>query len=468
MKKREAIILCSILVLLLIVSAGMAILVGRTGKQANKTEVNEMTDDKTFADWTEHAALSQVPALIVEGSKMGEAFDVGAGNALIDVERTTLEDYTSYLKLLEKTGYKKLVDNGKSGLAESVYATTYTKDKLAVNITHIVATGKTYISAGENQVFSPNLFYDDSYVAENTDGAKTKLHLFELTGQGNCLIVQLKNGHFIVSDTGQRLDVPYLLDYLEKLAPQGQKPVIEALFFTHSHGDHASIMEYLTAFPEAANRIIVEGVYFNEPGKAAVDQDSTNRSVIQNIKLATSLLRTSKGEKTTIYRPQTGQKYYFNDVVIDIVMGQEQIFPSSYFTDLNESSTVSMLNIDGQKVLLPGDSGAGLLRGIMAAYENARGYFEMNVMVAYHHTFDTWSTFTDFCKMDTILVTRSEAFESAINKHFLEAAKEHYAYGKGTVVLTFPYHIGEAETNAPMERIYTTADVYPVVEETVN
>jgi len=36
MKKREAIILCSILVLLLIVSAGMAILVGRTGKQANK------------------------------------------------------------------------------------------------------------------------------------------------------------------------------------------------------------------------------------------------------------------------------------------------------------------------------------------------------------------------------------------------------------------------------------------------
>ena len=92
----------------------------------------------------------------------------------------------------------------------------------------------------------------------------------------------------------------------------------------------------------------------------------------------------------------------------------------------------------------------------------------MNVMVAYHHTFDTWSTFTDFCKMDTILVTRHEAYESAINKHFLEAAKEHYAYGKGTVVLTFPYHVGEAKTNAPIERIYTTADVYPAVEETVN
>lgn len=458
MKKKEAIILSCILVVLLMISAVLAILVGNAGSQASDVETEEV---ETFAAWTEHDELSQVPAMVVENAKYGEAFDVGADHELIDVEGTTLDDYKAYLQLLEKEGYKKHIDNGENGLEGAVYATTYTKDEVSVNVTHIVSTGRTYISAAKGQAFSPNLFYDDSYVANNIEGTKTKLYLMELNEQGNGLIIQLKNGHFIVSDTGARLDVPYILDFLEDHAPEGQKPVVEAMFFTHPHGDHSSIMDYMIVKPEEANRIIVNGVYYNTPGKTAVDLDATNRSSIQNIKVATGLFKTEAGEKTQLYRPQTGQKYYFNDIQIDIVMAQEQIFPSSYFTDLNESSTVSMLHIDGQKVLLPGDSGAGLLRSIIRAYENVQDYFKMDVLVTYHHSFDTWSTFTDFCEVQTLLITRAKIYGGSINQYLVDSVKESYAYGEGTIEVTFPYTLGTAKTLPKFDRIYTNADVYP-------
>lgn len=463
MKKREIIILSGILVMLLMVSAVLAILVGNAGDK--KKEENEVVE--TFAAWTEHEALASVPAMKVDGTRIGKPFDVGSGNYIIDVEGTTLEDYKAYIKLLESEGYKKHVDNGEKGLVDSVYAVTYIKDEVTVSVTHEVAVGKTYIVAGKNQILSPHLFYDESYVKENKDGAKNKLYMLELVGQGNCLILQLKNGHFIVSDSGQRLDVPYVLDFLEAHAPEGQKPVVEALFFTHPHGDHASIMDYIVVFPQMANRITVEGVYYNTPGKSAIDLDSSNRTTVQNIKVGCSILKTSDGTKTPLYRPQTGQKYYFNDVQIDIVMAQEQIYPEQYFTDLNESSTISMFHIDGQKVLLPGDSGAGLLRAVMRTYENAKEYFEMNVMVTYHHSFDTWSKFTDFCKAETLLVTREVIYEGPINQYLVDSVKESHPYGAGTVELTFPYQVGEAKILPKLERIYTNADVYPATEPTV-
>jgi len=458
MKKKEAIILSCVLVVLMMISAVLAILVGNAGTKAKEAEENKV---ETFAAWTEHDALSQVPAMLVEGSRIGEAFDVGSGNFLVDVEGTNLDDYNKYLKLLESEGYKKYVDNGKNGLVESIYAATYIKDDITVSVTQIPSIGKTYIVAGEKQELSPNLFYDNSYVKDNIPGAKTKLFLMELNEQGNCLIVQLKNGHFIVSDSGARLDVPYILDFLEAHAPEGQKPVIEALFFTHPHGDHASIMDYMVVKPEEAQRIYVDGVYYNTPGKEAIDLDSSNRGTVQNIKVATSLFQASTGGRAKLYRPQAGQKYYFNDIQIDIVMAQEQIFPEQYFTDLNESSTISMLHIDGQKVLLPGDSGAALLRAVMRSYSEAKEYFEMDVMVTYHHSFDTWSKFTDFCKADTLLITREKIYEGPINQYLVDSVKESYPYGEGSVELTFPYNLGEAKILPKFERIYTNEDVYP-------
>ena len=463
MKKKEIIILSSVLVVLLMISATLAILVGGLRDKVAKEQEEQV---ETFAAWTEHDALSQVPAFIVKNARIGKAFDIGSGNYMIDVEGTNFAEYQDYLTLLEEQGYKKVVDNGKNGLAKSIYTTTYTKDELTVSVTHVPTTEKTYIMAGEKQVLSPNLFYDESYVKDNIAGASTKLYLLEMNEQANCLVIQMKNGHFIVSDSGARLDVPYLLDFLEEKAPEGQKPIVEALFFTHPHGDHASIMDYLVVKPEEAKRVIVEGVYYSTPGKEAIDLDSTNRVTVQNIKVATGLFKTSTGEKTQLYRPQAGQKYYFSDIQIDIVMAQELIFPEQYFTDLNESSTVSMFHIDGQKILLPGDSGAGLLRAIMRSYSEAKEYFEMEVMVTYHHSFDTWSKFTDFCKADTLLVTRSEIYEGPINQYLVDSVKESYAYGEGTVELTFPYKLGEAKILPKFERIYTNADVYPAVDAT--
>ena len=71
----------------------------------------------------------------------------------------------------------------------------------------------------------------NGYVKDNKEGAKTTFHMLELHDLGNSFLFQLKNGHFIISDGGRKTDLPYLLDYLGSLVPEGEKPVIEGWFY---------------------------------------------------------------------------------------------------------------------------------------------------------------------------------------------------------------------------------------------
>lgn len=78
--------------------------------------------------------------------------------------------------------------------------------------------------------------YKDEYVKDNIAGAKTTLHMVELSDYGNSFVVQLKNGHFILNDGARLEDLEPLITYLEELPPKGEKPVIEAWMVSHPHG----------------------------------------------------------------------------------------------------------------------------------------------------------------------------------------------------------------------------------------
>lgn len=448
MKKSSVKILVISILSIMILVAGLVVFLSLRGEKPEDAKKSFAT----YAEDTELEALAEVPKMQADGSGIENSFDNGRKNATVVMNNTKKKDYEDYLKLLQKAGFKTYVDNGEEGIAESLFTSIMKRDELVVTVVYVVNTEKTYISAENKQPLSDHLFYDKSYVKDNKTGAKTTFHMLELHDLGNSFLFQLKNGHFIVSDGGRKTDLPYLLDYLESLVPEGEKPVIEGWFFTHSHNDHTGVMSGIMSDEAMASRVIVEGVYFNTPGKAAYAKDPTSRISGQWVEVGAMALKDSSGKRPQVYRTTAGQRYYFNDLTIDIMMAQELVSPTEFHTDINETSTWCMVTVDGQKVMLVGDASRGSMANVLKVYHPT--YLSMDVMTAMHHGSDTWNDFTDFSSVKTVLIPRHVFVESEANLYLKSKAQEVMIYGDGSKVLTFPYEVGTAVTLPHMEWIY--------------
>ena len=450
-------IILIIVVLVLLLGGGGTIAAMSYMKNVQNAEAEESAM-VSFAEWFDEDYFDQVPAMMPEVGKIGDAVDYGNENYLIDVNGTTVEDYQAYLLSLEENGFKKHVDNGEGLDSGAVLTATYINDdELVVTVTHIKNIEKTYVSINPDMPLSPHLFYNESYVANNIEGAETTLSLLEQFEVGNSFVIQLKNGHFIISDGGVGMMLPYLLDYLGGLVPEGQKPVVEAWFFTHPHDDHMGVMTAFTEHPEYASRVVVNGIYYNMLGANANAKDGGAAKNSSMIKYGSSSLKSEKGMKPEIYRIQTGQRYYFNDITIDITFTQEQIVPDTYFADANEASTWCMVTIEEQRILMVGDADKGAMKNVMRTYSSE--YLSVDILTSFHHSVNTWDTYTDYAEVETVLVTRygmNMKYDS--NHHLQSSVDEILSYVDGTKILTFPYAKGTAKSLPNLTWEYHTAE----------
>lgn len=386
-----------------------------------------------------------IPMMDVESAKNVRVDHYGAGTYVTCVEDTTKEQYDEYLQLVEESGFTKHSDNGE-GLDNAVFCSTYTKDDIVLSVSYYARERKTNISFYQDFPLSHHLIYQDSYVEGNKAGAKTKLHMIELRRLGNSFVFQLKNGHFLISDGGMPYDLVYLLDYLESLTPEGEKPVIEAWVISHGHGDHCGALNAFVDIPEHLDRIYVEGVYFSEPSQRVTDKCGGSIQ-IGKMKQAIKLLKTSQGEQTPMYRPQTGQRYYFSDITMDILITQEQVPFEKYKKDLNTSSTVCLFTVEGQKCFFSGDiheEGLDFIRG-----NYSQEYLTLDLFTLNHHGFNTSVSFADYITVKSLLLTVQRQLpvrKIRETKYLISKVQETLNWGDGTKVLTFPYEMGSYET----------------------
>lgn len=403
---------------------------------------------------SEKTIFADIPIITGCNVTMSEPEHYGDGNYITIFEGTQKEDYLEYLSLLEKKGFEHFVDNG-NGLGDNVLIATYRKGKQSVTVTHLIKRNRTYVAACYDMKFSEHLFYHEEYITGNKPGASTKLHMMELWWFGNSFIVQLKNGHFIISDGGNYPDTPYLLDYLESLTPNGEIPVVEAWFISHAHTDHCGVLKTFVENPQTANRLYVEGIYYSEVGERGYEVEEAARISVAYIRLASSILRTTNQQHPLVYRPLTGQRYYFSDITIDVVHTHELLLKEEYSSDANDSSTWLILTIEGQKCLFTGDGEKGCMYAIMKNYDSK--YFDVDVMTLMHHGFNTKNEFTDFCTVKTLLLTVRDVLpvrKANENDYLKSQVQEYFAWGDGTKVLEFPYEVGAYKTLPCTKWIY--------------
>lgn len=298
-------------------------------------------------------------------------------------------------------------------------------------------------------------------------GAKTRLHMVQLHDIGNSFVIQLKNGHFVIYDGGQDIDAPYLLDYLDSLTPGDEKPVIEAWFFSHAHWDHTGALINISNHQEQIDRIYLRGIYFTDPNLDLYNTLNETGSIPIHDKMSTIHLkfRDENGQTAKAYRMHLGQRYYFCDVMIDVALTIEQIEKDAYTGDFNDTSTWLMAHIDGQKFLCAGDTNEVGMKEAMQRYEEE--YFELDVWAVFHHGINLTVGWMQYCSLKTVLFPywrvgspwNPETDWQLGGKYTIPLLEESFSkecvsHGEGTVVLTFPYEVGERKLMEPCDWRY--------------
>lgn len=386
----------------------------------------------------------------------------GDGNYMVTVTGDTGKTtYNSYVSSLTNNGYTLHVDNSAATeLANYVKTATYTKDGMAMTVTHMEKTGKTYLTACKDLPLSKHLKYDTSYLTGNVSGKKTTLaNLAMYTDYGTSMIIQLKNGHFIVYDGGMSgtdcKDMTYLIQHLKNYA---SKPVVEAWIFSHLHSDHAGVMQHVAWDLVDYSGICVEGIYYNEPSNDSFAMETGENSPVvmkQYVEVAAQKFTTTSGGHPETYRLQTGQRYYFNDITMDVVFAQDQLPKSEYvavdgptddsYDNFNETSTWLTFTIDGQKVLTNGDTDQGSMDWVINNY--AGGYLKNLTMVTLpHHGYNPYQGFTDAVEAQSVIVNNdgySTTSKYKPNVNLKNKVDEWVTWsGTGGIIYSFPYTVG--------------------------
>lgn len=351
----------------------------------------------------------------------------GNGNYMYTITGQSADDYEAYCDALTSAFHLH-----SSNTIENVQNHVFTakNDDLVVDVTYVptdgtntiyitVSTGKIlseHLTGSVNYSAKENAVTDDYTLTGDNQLPNVTFHMVEqvehLNGSGSSYIIQLKNGHLIVIDGGVFGQTPYLFDYMKSLVKEdGKKPVIDAWIVSHCHRDHIGVFQtiwedaYKTGeeYKDYAGQVYVNGIYFNEPSDALLSRyDYGDREYIGYMKRATALFKTSTNGTPDFYRMQTGQRYTFDDVTMDILLSQELLSIADYDATfnpdncgqadaVNDTSTWCMFTIgtgnNAKKLLTAGDASYSGKNYMCDMY--SKNYLTMDVMTALHHGFNT-------------------------------------------------------------------------------
>ena len=208
------------------------------------------------------------------------------------------------------------------------------------------------------------------------------------------------------------------------------------------------------------DRLYVEGIYYSEVAQELVEKEDADLVAYKYqyntiIEQASAYLKSTDGSGTKVYRPQAGQRYYFDGVTIDIILTQEQMDIMLGATQsINDTSTWCMFTMDAgnnttKTILCGGDGYERNMQYLVDAFASNTTYFNVDVMTALHHGANKYDNFMKLCKVSTIVLFDQSKLSESLNidsfsteyknyeSLFKEAANQYMKSGDGNVALLF-------------------------------
>ena len=252
---------------------------------------------------------------------------------------------------------------------------------------------------------------------------------------GMAYVIRLCDGRFILIDGGydEYGAAESLVKFLEEQNTVYEKPIVAAVFITHSHNDHLGVITRI--LKDFSERVILGDFIYNwpDPSLCIMNSDCAHDDFDSLIK-GTAQVR-------TVYA-RTGQRFCYADATFDILMCPDEFYPET-IDKFNDSSLVMKMNLNGHEVLWLGDSGNKSTEKLLKRY-NAE-VLKCEVLQVSHHGYGGGSPELDSLADPSILLWPAPNYWYRIvkkwshNSFLVESEKIERVYvsGKGSIIIDF-------------------------------
>jgi len=320
--------------------------------------------------------------------------DTGDQCYLLSIKDVNKDTYEQYVKKLKEGGYQTYAENQ---IKENSFV-TFTTEKNVVNVIYSQYNSTLRIITEPLKYTAlPDLSADNQYnkvtdslvisvgLAPDSETKKTN---------GMCYVFRLADGSFIIYDggwdSGEYADRLY--NVLKTYAPDPNNIVISAWLFTHPHTDHIGAFKPFTSAYK--DRVKVERFIYNMPN----DDTMSSFNILDRV--SGFYLSVDKYSGAKVIKAHPGQKFYIKNAELEILFTLD-LYDKEVLDEVNTSSVISKLTIDGQTFLMLGDMSTSSNSIVRKMYED---YLKSDFVQVAHHGAEGGSTsFYNFVKPSYVL-----------------------------------------------------------------
>ena len=344
----------------------------------------------------------QLAALpIFDGGEFGSYYDAGNRTASqktqcdeIIIEKTSAEEYESYLAKLESAGYASAVKNTAGG---NLFA-TYTSEAYMITAGYYSAVKETRL------LIEPA--YDISALTKKEDYTRVTDSCITVLGteypdsttssgfisNGLSMLIRLEDGRFVIVDGGfnRSLQADNLIEEMRsQSALYTSTPVIAAWIVTHAHPDHDAVfISQLGRFTSAGIKveILIANAMSESERQRALNSSSPDFTGNEGYRSAL-LTAAAENSGADVFKAHVGQKFCLANLEIEVVYTLESYAPN-FCNSLNTSSVVTKMTFSdsasGKKttLLCTGDATGAAMETLNRTFGS---YIQCDAVQVCHH-----------------------------------------------------------------------------------
>lgn len=366
-------------------------------------------------------------------------FDCNHGRAMVYCGETDVRAYSDYAEKLADAGYTCYQENELRGNRHA----TYVSEDAVVQLYYVPCERVLRIAADPNI----NLFEIRQRRAEYA--RKTMLYQMELDYRtincGMCCVVRCDDGSFFVIDSAHMNSVNdhiRIHDLLKKLNGDNETIRIAGWFLTHAHQDH--IVKFMDFVEYGFDDYVIEKVYYNFPELHIPGSEKWSDGDKATMREFDAFME--KHKELTAVTLHTGQRFFVRNLQFDVLATHEDIYPGT-MARFNNSSTVLLMEAEGEKVLWLGDAGTEESNILERRYGDL---LKAKIVQVAHHGFSgaTTAVYELAGAEVSLFATDRKHYEANIyrepNQKVIALSKEVYIASEGTVEFELPYMLGTA------------------------
>ena len=302
-------------------------------------------DESWSFSYSEDELLKSIP--IYDGGVFSDVHEGAYEMQTVVIQNTDKNEYNAYLTSLSAHGFSPYTDNS---IGKNLFA-TYTSDKYILNAMFFDAKSEVRITMEYTGNYSlPALEDENIYTPTDVECSVTQIGLEESTGKQNGMsyVFKLADGSFFIIDGGMANAKDQFMEVITSLADDPENITVASWLITHAHGDHFGLLYSVLYDKECLDVLNIEQIIWSKVSEKQLSNiDGGNMDYID--KMFNAL------EDTKIVIAHPGQVFYIRNATYTVYATIELVEPFA-LTNLNDSSIVGRLVIDGKSLFFPGDS----------------------------------------------------------------------------------------------------------------